>query len=222
LTESNFTLIFEQNTSSITVNITNDAGNPNFIQYTRENSPIVDYYAPTDGELAKLLSIEEKYIDNKKYSTRLVSCGYPYLIVPVFYYETVRKARFNFSAWSQSSAPQTTAQEILVVSPKTPFQDSDFAVRLLGPNIGINEDPPIGSAMASFASYLCSFDHMRKGTYTFAVERGDEKVRRSVINLEMDHKGEDTLTIRVGGEAVMVAEGMMTVPGIGVADFSPL
>lgn len=212
LADSDFTLVFEQNTSSITVNITNEAGKPGSIQYTRENSPTVDFYAPTDGEMAKLLGIEEKYIDNKKYSTRLVSCGYPYLIVPVFYYEIVRKARFNFSAWSQSSAPQTTAQEILLISPKTPFQDSDFAVRLLGPNIGINEDPPVGSAMASFASFLCSFDHMRKGTYTFAVERGDEKVRRSVINLEMDHKGEDTLTIRVGGEAVMVAKGTMTVP----------
>lgn len=212
LKEENFTLQFEQNTSAITVNIANNAGQPKSIQYTRENSPVVDFYAPTDGELAKILNIDEGLIDNKKYSTRLVSCGYPYIVVPVFYYETVRQARFNFAVWSQSSAPQTTAQEILLVSPKTPFKDSDFAVRLLGPNIGLKQDPPIGSAMGSFAAFLCSFEHMRTGTYTFAVERGDEKVRRSVINLEMDHKGEDTLTIRVGGEAVMVAEGMMTVP----------
>lgn len=212
LTEINFSLVIEQKNSSTAVNITNNKGKVESIQYTQKNAPIVDFYAPTDGEMAKILSIDDGSIDSKKYSTRLVSCGYPYLIVPVFYYETVRQARFNFAVWSQSSAPQTTAQEILLVSPKTPSQDSDFAVRLLGPNIGPHQDPPIGSAMASFASYLCSFDHMRKGTYTFAVERGDEKVRRSVINLEMDHKGEDTLTIRVGGEAVMVAEGAMVVP----------
>ena len=30
----------------------------------------------------------------------------------------------------------------------------------------------------------------------------------------MDHKGDDTLTVRIGGEAVMVAEGMMTIPAI--------
>jgi trans-2,3-dihydro-3-hydroxyanthranilate isomerase len=53
---------------------------------------------------------------------------------------------------------------------------------------------------------------MQKGTYTFAVDRGDERNRRSVLNLEMDHKGSDTLTIRVGGEAVMVAEGIMDIP----------
>jgi trans-2,3-dihydro-3-hydroxyanthranilate isomerase len=212
LSEQYTSLTFEQNVGLVNVNITNTDGNPSFIQYTRQVSPVVDYYTPTESELASFLGIKEKHIDNKKYSTRLVSCGFPYLVVPVYYYETLRKARFNFSAWSQSVAPQTLAQEILLVSPKTPNQDSDFSLRLLGPNIGIHDDPPVGSAMAAFASFLCSFDHTRKGTYSVAVERGDAKSRRSVIHLEMDHKGEDTLTIRIGGEAVMVAEGMMMIP----------
>lgn len=212
LTEEQTPLVFEQNTGSVIVNVSSVKGQPRSIQYTRQVSPIVDYYVPTDGELAKILSLSETDIDNKKYSARLVSCGFPYLIVPVFYYETVRKARFNFSAWAQSSAPQTAAQEILLVSPKTPYKESDFAVRLLGPNIGINQDPPVGSTMASFAAYLCSFDFMREGTYTYAVERGDENVRRSLLNLELDHKGEDKLTIRVGGSAVMVADATMYIP----------
>lgn len=54
--------------------------------------------------------------------------------------------------------------------------------------------------MPAFAAYLCSFEHMQKGTYTFAVDRGGAKSRRSVMNLEMDRKGEDALTIRIGGE----------------------
>lgn len=210
--EKYISLVFEQNTGAVQVTLTQTKSKPSFIQFTRQVSPIVDYYAPTESELAGFLGIQEAHIDKKKYATRLVSCGFPYLVVPVYYYETVRNAKFNLSAWSQSIAPQTAAQEILIVSPKTPFQDSDFAVRLVGPNIGIHEDPPIGTAMAAFASYLCSFDHLQKGTYSFAVERGDEKIRRSVLNLEMDHKGEDKLTLRVGGEAVMVAEGQMNIP----------
>jgi len=66
--------------------------------------------------------------------------------------------------------------------------------------------------MPAFASYLCSFDFMQKGTYTFTVDRGEQSNRRSVLNLEMDHKGENMLTIRVGGAAVMVAEGVMSIP----------
>jgi len=206
------TVIFEQNAGAIQASISNSEGKPSFIQFTRTVSPIVDYYAPTEHELASFLGIDQAMIDTKKYAARLASCGVPYLIVPVYYYETVRDAVFNFAAWSQSIAPQTAAQEILLISPKTPHQDSDFVARLVGPNIGLHEDPPVGSAMPALAAYLCSFEHMQKGTYTFAVQRGDDKMRRSVINLEMDHKGEDTLTLRVGGEAVMVSEGTMFIP----------
>ncbi len=207
LSDGHTPVTFQQNTGDILANVTSHNGKPSLVQFSRTVSPIVDYFAPTETELAHFLGIDAAYIDNKKYSTRLVSCGTPYLVVPTFYYETLRDAKFDFSAWSQSIAPQTAAQEILLVSPKTPSQDSDFAVRLVGPNIGLHEDPPAAPAIPVLAAFLCSFDHMQKGTYTFTVQRGDENTRRSLINLEMDHKGEDTLSLRVGGEAVMVAEG---------------
>ena len=210
ITAEHTPVVLHQNAGEVEANITFTNNKPSFIQYARTVSPIVDYFTPTETELAGFLGIDAAYIDNKKYSSRLVSCGTPYLVVPTFYYETVREAKFDLSLWSQSIAPQTAAQEILLVSPKTPCQDSDFAVRLVGPNIGINDDPPVGSSIPTLAAFLCSFEHMQKGTYTFAVQRGDEKTRRSIINLEMDHKGEDTLNLRVGGEAVMVSEGQFT------------
>jgi trans-2,3-dihydro-3-hydroxyanthranilate isomerase len=212
LTEAITPVVFEQNVGPIDVNITAEQGKPVFVQFSRKISSIVDRFAPTDEELASFLSIQQSELDHKKYSPRLVSCGVPYLIVPVWRYETVRNAKFNYSAWSQSIAPQTAAQEILLFAPKTPFVDSDFNARLLGPRIGINEDPPIGSAMPAFASYLCSFEHTRKGTHTFAVDRGDANSRRSVLNLEMDHKGQEKLALRVGGEAVMFAQGTVKLP----------
>ena len=173
------------------------------------SSDLIDRFTPLDGELADFLSITPAELDHKKYSTRLVSCGFPYLIVPVWNYESVRNARFNLAAWSQSAAPQTAAQEILLFSPKTPFQDANFNARLLGPNIGLREDPPVGTAMPAFASYLCSFDFTQQGTHTFAVDRGDEERRRSVINIEMDNKPGTELALRIGGEAVIVAQGQM-------------
>lgn len=206
------TLYFEQNVGLIEVNIINDGGKPGFVQFSREVSAIVDRFAPTDVELAGFLGLQAAEIDHLKYTPRLVSCGFPYLVVPVWNYQSVRHARFNFQAWSQSAAPQTAAQEILLFSPKTPYQDSDFNVRLLGPNIATHADPPVGSAMPAFASYLCSFEHTRLGTYTFNVDRGDQYSRRSVLKLEMDHKGGDKLTLRVGGEAVMFAHGVIELP----------
>ena len=65
--------------------------------------------------------------------------------------------------------------------------------------------------MPAFSSYLCSFEFTQEGTHIFAVDRGDAVNRRSVINLEMDHKRQSSLTLRIGGEAVLVAKGQMVI-----------
>lgn len=202
-------VIFEQNVGAIEVNISAVANQPSFVQFSRQVSPLIDHFAPSDEELTQFLGLDPSDLDHKKYSPKLVSCGFPYLVVPVWNYQAVRKARFNYAAWSQSSAPQTAAQEILLFSPKTPFSDADFNVRLLGPRIAMHEDPPVGSSMPAFCAYLCSFDQTQKGTHAFGVDRGDQQGRRSVINLEMDNKREASLTVRIGGHAVLVAEGVL-------------
>ncbi len=205
-------LVFEQNAGPVQVNISSDNGLPTFVQFTRSSSAIVDRFAPTDEEMTQFLGLTASELDHKKYAPRLVSCGFPYLIVPVWQYESVRKAKFNYTAWSQSIAPQTAAQEILLFAPKSPYPDADFHLRLFGPRIGMHEDPPVGSAIPALCAYLCSFEQTQKGTHVFAVDRGEENNRRSVINVEMDNKREELLTIRVGGQAVIVAEGLMNVP----------
>jgi trans-2,3-dihydro-3-hydroxyanthranilate isomerase len=204
-------VIFEQNAGAIEVNISSEQGQPSFVQFSRSVKPLIDHFAPTDEELAQFLGIAQSELDHKKYSPRLVSCGFPYLVVPVWSYESVRKARFNYAAWSQSIAPQTAAQEILLFAPKSPFPDADFNVRLFGPRIGLHDDPPVGSAMPAFCSYLCSFEHTQKGTHAFSVDRGQANSRRSVIRLEMDNKREESLTVRIGGHAVLVAEGSLDI-----------
>ncbi len=206
-------VLLEQNIGVIEVNISGKDKQPSFVQFSRRFSSTVDLFAPTDYELARLLSLEPKDIANKSYSARLVSSGaHPYLIVPVKSYEAVRSAVFDASAWSQTSAPQTAAQEILLFADRNPFQDADFNARLVGPRIGVTEDPPVGSAMPAFAAYLCSFDHVQPGTHSYRVDRGDSKCRRSVLNIEMDNEKSDELTLRVGGEAVMIAEGTLDIP----------
>ncbi len=212
LTEPLTKLEFEQNIGVIQVNLSSQDGQPGLVQFSRSVDSIVDRFAPSDDEICSFLGLQLSELDHKKYSPRLVSCGFPYLVVPVWNVESVRKARFNYAAWAQSAAPQTAAQEILLFCPKSSSPEADFNARLLGPNIGIHADPPVGSAMPAFCCYLCSFEHTQKGTHTFAVERGEQSTRRSLIQLEMDNKGLENLTIRVGGQAVLFAEGKIMLP----------
>ncbi|WP_150048216.1 MULTISPECIES: PhzF family phenazine biosynthesis protein [Methylomonas] len=205
-------LVLRQNVGDIEANVTSRDGKPVFIQFSRSGDAIIDRFAPTDEELCQFLGLQISDLDHKKYSPRLVSCGMPYLIVPVWNYESVRKARFNYAAWSQSIAPQTAAQEILLFAPKSPNPDADFNARLFGPNISLYDDPPVGSAMPAFCHYLCSFEHTQKGTHTFSVERGEIKTRRSLLQLEMDNKQQERLMVRIGGRAVIFADGWIHLP----------
>jgi len=104
------------------------------------------------------------------------------------------------------------AKEILLFSTQSDVDYSNFHARLLGPDIGIHDDPPIGSAMSAFGGYLCDHDHIKQGTHTFVIDRGSVEKRKSILNIEMDNKKAEMLTIRVGGPAVMVSEGIISVP----------
>jgi len=202
-------LTFQQNTGDIQVSVSQKTDHALFVQFTLTANPVIDYYTPSEAELARLLGIDEKDIDRHTFHTRLASIDLPYLVVPLTSQQAVRKARFNLDAWSQSSAPAMAAQEIFVFSNKTDNSDTDFHGRLMGPGINANEDPPIGSAMPCFAGYLGDHEHIREGTYTFTIDRGTVETRRSVLHIEMDYYTDKPTTLRVGGEVVLVSENTL-------------
>ena len=203
---------FQQKAGDLSVNIDQREGEPLFVQFSLSSDPVIDRYTPRASELAALLSIDESEIDTHTFQTRLVSVDLPYLILPLKSQAAVRKARFDMKAWSQSSAPAMAAQEILVFSNKTDNTDTDFHARLLGPSIGVHEDPPIGSAMPCFTGYLGSHDAIREGTYTFIIDRGTFETRRSVLAIEMDNHADKATALRVGGNVVLVSKNSLLLP----------
>lgn len=201
-----------QNTGPVRTHITVHEGKPTLVQFTMKPEPIIDRFVPRESEIAEFLNLPITAIETKKYQSMMVSCGFPYLVVPLTSYQAVREARFDLSVWGRTIAPATSAQEILLFSTQTANPLSDFHARLVGPRIGIKEDPPIGSSIPAFTSYLCAHPHLRKGTYIFSVDRGTAGVRQSLLQIEMDHKGKNQLSIRVGGEAVLMSKGTLSVP----------
>jgi trans-2,3-dihydro-3-hydroxyanthranilate isomerase len=212
LNDGKATVCFQQKAGDLSVNIEQREGEPLFVQFSLTSDPVIDRYTPRASELAALLSIDESDIDTHTFQTRLVSIGLPYLILPLASQAAVRKARFDMKAWSQSSAPAMAAQEILVFSNKTDNSDTDFHARLLGPSIGVHEDPPIGSAMPCFTGYLGSHDAIREGTYTFIIDRGTVETRRSVLAIEMDNHADKATALRVGGNVVLVSKNSLLLP----------
>jgi len=189
----------------------NNDGSAGLVQQTYDTHAAVDYYTPTTEELAAMLSLTPSDIGFDNYRPLIVSCGVPYLIVPIKSYTAIREAKFNEAAWSNSSAPSSLAQEILLYANNTDENPADFHARLLGPAIAHHEDPPIGGAIAAFANNICDHPHVQPGTHIFAIQRGANDARKSMFYVEMDNQQSKDLTIRVGGHAVLMSEASINV-----------
>jgi trans-2,3-dihydro-3-hydroxyanthranilate isomerase len=193
------------------VETSSNDGKAGLVQQTYHTHAAIDYYTPTNEELAAMLSLNPADIGFDHYKPLIVSCGVPYLIVPIMSYNAIREAKFNEAAWSNSSAPSSLAQEILLFANNTDDNPADFHARLLGPAIAHHEDPPIGGAIAAFANHICSHEHIQTGTHVFGIQRGANNARKSFFFVEMDNNKSHDLTIRVGGYAVLMSEANIKV-----------
>ncbi|HIG79641.1 MAG TPA: PhzF family phenazine biosynthesis protein [Cycloclasticus sp.] len=211
LSDKNTAVIFKQNSQQLTANITQTDDNTCPVQFTLQSDPVIDRYTPSKQEIAAILSLDEGDIDHSDFQPLLVSCGLPYLVIPVRSQDIVQKACFDEKAWGQSSAPSMAAQEIILFTNKTKTADTNFHARLLGPNISLHEDPPIGSTMPSFTGYLAWHEHIREGTYTFTIDRGTKQTRRSLLNIEMDKHAGRALTLRVEGQSVLISKNSLLI-----------
>ncbi len=208
--EDQHTLIsFHGQNESVDTYVTTENGKPTIIQQTYDTHAAIDYYTPTEEELAAMLSLTPADIGFDNYRPLIVSCGVPYLIVPIKSYHAIREAKFKQSAWSNSSAPSSLAQEILLFANNTDPNPADFHTRLLGPAISNHEDPPIGGAIPAFANHICAHEHIQEGTHIFALQRGANDARNSLIYIEMDNKKSKDLTVRIGGTAVLMSEAII-------------
>jgi len=182
-------------------------------QKVQINVPVTekyDEYVPSNSELAKIIGIDEKDIGYNSYKPMLAGSSEYYLIVPVKNNQTLRKAKFNENKW-QLSFVASLAKQVLLFTGDHPFQDVNFAARIIGKLIADNEDPPIGAAAASLGLYISygKNDYHR----SILVQRGDESSRVSILEVNVDKLGSKVMGLQLGGHAVKVGEGYFDLAG---------
>lgn len=202
---------FELNNGSVNITVDREDDESVFVQFSTTVKSRIDEYVPEHEELAEILSLTVKDIGCMKYRVLHSIAGINYLMVPIRRFECVRRAVFDLKAWGRSSVPAMMVQSIVLFTNHAEDRTADFHVRLMGPDIGVREDPPIGAAIPAFTAYLCAHKHLARGTHTYVAERGLKSTRQSLLSVEMDHNGEEVIPLRVGGPAVMVSSGVINI-----------
>jgi trans-2,3-dihydro-3-hydroxyanthranilate isomerase len=157
--------------------------------------------------IAAALGLASAEIGFENHVPSVWTAGVTYHFVPVKNMAALAKAVSNQSAWPKAFGPEAA----FLYTRETEGHDHSFRARMFAPEIGIVEDPATGSAVAALAGAVLDFDAMPDGEHSAIIEQGFEMGRPSLIRLGMTVSKGALAAVRIGGRAVRVAEGVLSV-----------
>lgn len=205
------TLVLEEGVGPVPVEVRFEQGRPSFARFTTAVLP--EHRPAPHGreELAALVGVAPEDVETARLVPELVSCGLPYYIVPLRSLDAVRRSTLDLAHWRRM-LEGAWAHHVYVLALEAEGAGVDVHVRMFAPGSGVPEDPATGSAAAALGGYLAAADGRTSGRLVWTVEQGLEMGRPSLLHVEADREHGVTTAVRVGGRAVAVSEGVMTVP----------
>ena len=202
-------IVFEEGVGPVSVTIRASNGQPEFAQLSVAKLPEAGPPPPSAAELAAVLSLEPNEVLDGVMKPEAVSCGTPFLFVPVRDRACVARSRINVERWERALKGYV-ADMVFVFAMEAEHAGHDVRARMFAPGIGVPEDPATGSACVALAGYLAWRDPRTDGTLGWVVEQGFEMGRPSILEIEADKRAGVVTAARVGGRTVVVCDGTMT------------
>ncbi len=208
LTGERTDIVLEEGVGPVPVAIFAKEGRPVASQLTAVRQPEVGPRPPGPHAIAAALSLDASDLIGSPYEPEAVSCGVPFLFVPLRDRAAVARARLSRPEWERVLGTYW-ATEIFFFAFDPELPGSDLHARMFAPRLGVPEDPATGAAVTALGGYLGTRDAREAGTLRWVVEQGFEMGRPSLLELEIDKRGGQVAEIRVGGPSVFVSEGAM-------------
>jgi trans-2,3-dihydro-3-hydroxyanthranilate isomerase len=203
-------IVFEEGVGPLVVYIRGMRGHLS-AQFSAAQLPEFGPPPPPDHELAEMLTLAVDDLTEGVLHAQAVSCGVPFLFVPLRDRRAVARARLNVGRWEETLA-QFWAPHLYVFALDPELAGSHVRARMFAPAMGIAEDPATGGAACALAGYLALRDRAESGSLSWRIEQGFEMGRRSLIDIEADKSDGAISAIRVGGRAVLVGAGSLELP----------
>lgn len=160
-------------------------------------------------EVSKALGVNKTAITETHLPIEVVSTGLPVAIVPVRTLTAVKSIQAD-PAGIKEVCDKLGANGIMVFTPVTVEEWAHVHTRMFAAPIGIWEDPATGSASGALGAYLVKNGVVDVGPTTEVfMEQGYEIDRPSRITVQVFSDDDAIQEIKVGGQAVMVAEGKL-------------
>lgn len=161
-------------------------------------------------EVANAIGVPKTKITGTGLPIEVVSTGLPVMIVPIRTLTAVSKAAPNIGLLN-SVCERHKAQGVMLYTTVTVQEESTVHTRMFASPIGVVEDPATGSASGALGAYLVKNGVVEVGPTTEIVcEQGYEVDRPSRLIVHVYSDDDEIKSVQVGGQAVMVIEGVLT------------
>ncbi len=204
------TISFEEGVGVIPVTIRSKEGRIHVIQM-RQPLPIFGSQFAEKEAIAQMLSLDLAALD-ATLPLEVISCGVPFLFVPVKDLAAMRSIRFRVDVWERVLR-DFEAPHLFVFTQEVVARGSTVHSRMFAPAMGIAEDPATGAASGPLGCYLVRHGRVPSARAVEIVsEQGFEMGRPSFIQVMIEQEGKDITGVHVGGQCYFMGEGYIEVP----------
>jgi len=173
---------------------------PTFGPIVSQRAAVADALSVKAEDLAEQLPVQE------------VSCGLPYLVVPVRDHQAVDRAVPDSAGFGRLCEACGLDLPIFVFSVGGPVPDDHVYGRMFAPDFGIIEDPATGSAAGPVGCYAVHHGVVKPdAARPIQIGQGVAMGRPSRIYVSVEGDAKDITGVKVGGTALLVGRGELLV-----------
>ena len=170
--------------------------NPTFVRTIDARGAVAAAIGLAEADLLPNLPVQE------------VTCGVPFLMVPIRSREAVDRAVGEASAFRRFTESTSINLPIFFFAMSPSGSPETVHSRMFAPEFGIVEDPATGSANGPLGCYLLRHGLLSADAATRIVSlQGAAMGRPSRLHIDISSRGGEITQVKVGGRAVLVASG---------------
>src|ERR1043166_2953292 len=202
-------IVLEEGVGPVPVRVEFEGGEPSFAEMTqplpRFGPRLEDARAATE-----MLSLKAEDVDTSL-PLEVVSCGVPFLYVPLRTLDAARRARPR-AELIERVAQGGVPPQVFLFTREVEHTGSTVHSRMFAPALGVAEDPATGGASGPLGCYLVRHGVIPCDNAAEIVsEQGVEMGRPSFIRIRIERGGEEITAVRVGGQCQFMGEGFIEI-----------
>ena len=163
---------------------------------------------------ATAIGLSDAAVGGAGLPVQVVSCGVPFVFVPLATRRAVDSAMINREALDTLlHQAGVEANGVFLFSTERGPDKATAYSRMFAPQIGVHEDPATGSASGPLGCYLVRHKIVPAAKAGAMMSlQGVLMGRPSHVHISIGVEGADIHSVRVGGESVLAGEGTLYVP----------